>query len=172
MIRNCLLLLLIAFVLTGCGSQKVIVDYDDVVDFNQYKAYAIDSVSGNKMAGLDQVRFQRIIKSHLDSIGFTPSKTPDFLVTFQAIVFKPIRSNPVGMGLSNGQAGIAVSTDVFFGAPKDVESVSITFTDAKSNQVIWKGNSQHKIKAAIKPKERVEELKKIITNILKEFPPK
>ncbi len=141
-------------------------------DFSSYKTYSIVKDSTSASSDIDKRRFVKIIKNHLDSVDFSEVKKPDFLINFYSLTIKPPKNKQVGMGLSNGQAGLAISTDVIFGKPKDIERVQITFADFKSKETFWKGVLERRIKANLSPEERVVFLRKLIGDILQEFPPK
>ena len=151
----------------------MITDYDKTLDLSNYKTYNIKKDESKKNSNdIDKRRFVKIIKSYLDSVGFKNVKAPDFLVNYNSLTIKPPSNKQVGMGLSNGQAGLAISTDVIFGKPKDRERLEIIFIDSKTNKTFWKGILERKIKPKITPEERVIFLKELIGDILKEFPPK
>ena len=77
------LLLLLAVGMTSCSTVKVASDYDQNVDFNQYKSFAFFKPGIDKAdsSDLDKKRILRAIEEEMMSKGFTKSEEPDLLVS-------------------------------------------------------------------------------------------
>ncbi len=161
------------FLCFGCGSAKVIYDYDPKSNFDEYKTYLFFSDAGDGLSRLDVKRFKRAITSELDTLGIKTADVPDFYVN--VIVEKTeVNQNSVGFDFIGGgrNYGIGMSTGTTVGSKRVGEKITIDFVDAKTNALFWQGSILAIVRERLKPPERVAYVQKIIDKILSGYPPK
>jgi hypothetical protein len=80
-----LLPVLLLFLAASCSSVKVYSDYDNKVDFSQYKTYAFHKKGIDKVeiSELDKKRILNAIDRELSLKGMTKSENPDLLINIQ-----------------------------------------------------------------------------------------
>jgi len=165
-------LLIVVFLLVGCGSNKIVYDYDNKTNFNEFKTFNFYDDAGNGMNELDVKRAQGIIENELVSKGFKKDKSPDFLINFTSQKMDMGETNSVGVGIGGGRnVGFGISAGIPIGAKKINEEFTIEFVDAKTDALFWQGVSIKKIKEKIKPQERVIYLKEVVRKTFEKYPP-
>ncbi len=164
--------ILFLLVLFGCNSGKIVYDYDDKVDFNQFRTFNFYEDAGAGMNDIDAKRTARIIESALISKGFKKSEAPDFLINFSSQKMDAEDNNRVGVGIGGGRnVGIGISGGIAIGSKKIREEFMIEFVNAKNDQLFWQGVSNKKIKEKIKPQEREIYLKEVVQKTFEKYPP-
>ena len=76
-------LLGIIFLLASCSTVRVASDYDQSVNFSQYKTYAYykPDIDKAEISDLDKKRILRAIETEMNAKGFTKSENPAVLVS-------------------------------------------------------------------------------------------
>ena len=74
--------LLLLFAMASCSSVQVSTDYDNTVNFSQFKTYAFmkDGVDKINISDLDKRRILKAIDEEMAAKGFTKSENPDLLI--------------------------------------------------------------------------------------------
>lgn len=167
--KKIILLFLLIFIVS-CSSIKVIEDYDITTDFSQYKTYQFFKDAGDGFNDFDVKRVENIIAKEVELLGISSSKNPDFFIDYSSTIQYPPNYKSVGVGISGGQPGISISTNVLFGKEKPKETILVEFLDTKTKSVFWKASLIHKLKPKITPEKREvqlqESLKKMMTSYL------
>ena len=88
----------------SCGSTKVAYDYDEQIDFSQYKTYNFMTDMDSGLSQLDLNRLLDATEAVLQSKGFTKSETPDLLINIIADQYEDVQRNSVGVGIGGGIA--------------------------------------------------------------------
>ena len=72
----------------SCSSIRVYSDFDNSVDFSQYKTYAFFKPQIDKVdiSDLDKRRILKAIDNELSSKGLSKSETPDILIGFTTAI--------------------------------------------------------------------------------------
>ena len=141
--------LLSVLVLSSCVSVRVVADYDQKMNFQQYKTYAFYKTGIDKaqISDLDKRRILRAIDQEMSARGFVKSNDPDLLVS----IFTKERervdvyNNNFGWGWGRGWGGFYnpwvwgpgwggnnVST-------RTEGSLFIDFIDADEKKLVWQG---------------------------------
>lgn len=166
------LLVCIAFLIVGCGSNKIVYDYDNKADFSSYKTFNFYDDAGDGMNDLDVKRAQTIIENELVRKGFRKAESPDFLINFTSQKLELEDNNSVGVGIGGGRnVGIGISGGITIGPKKIREEFTIEFVNAKNDQLFWQGTSVKKVKEKIKPEEREIYLKEVVKKTFEKYPP-
>jgi hypothetical protein len=131
------------FILTSCSSVYVNTDYDKKANFENYKTYAYNKISIDKLeiSDLDKKRILRSIDETMTAKGFSKSETPDLLISF----FTKEREE---VNLNQFNAGWAWGWNPFlWGGNTTVTRHSegtlfIDIIDAKKKELIWQGEGE------------------------------
>lgn len=167
-----LLLLTVGF--TSCNTVKVASDYDQKVDFNQYKSFAFFKPGIDKadISDLDKKRILRAIEAEMIAKGFTKSDEPDLLVS----IFTKTKEN------------INIYQDRYYGygygwgwypwywgaGPNTVSTTSegtlyIDLIDSKDKELVWQGMGTAALAKEVNKKQ--ERINEIVEKILEKYPP-
>ena len=167
-------LLAIIILLASCSANKVITDYDDKVNFDNFKTFGFYENVGEGYNEFDIDRVVDVIDKELTKRGFTFSETPDFFIDFKAKITEDLNRNTIGIGLGSGgrNGGIGVSGGIPIGSKKMLEQITIDFVEAKEEKLFWQGSLKSKVKEKRKPEEKEIYFKQVIAEVLATYPPK
>ena len=160
------------FILFGCSSSKVVYDYDVKTDFSKFQTYAFFEDLGDGLNELDIKRFIKSLDKNLDSIGLQKAEKPDFFINVISEKREAPKNKNVGVGVGSGgrNAGISISTGIFFGGNKIDEKITIDFVESSNNKLFWKGEITIKVKEKITPEKRIEIVEEAVRKILSKYP--
>lgn len=158
----------------SCGSNKVITDFDETMDFGSYKTYGFYENVGKELNDLDIKRILKVIDTTLQQKGLTFSETPDFFIDFNAKKNSEVARNSVAVGFGNAgpNSVFGVSSGIPLGSKKFVERLFIEFLTPKNEQLIWQGFFDSTVKEKRTPQEKEVYFKEVIPKILSYYPPK
>ena len=176
-------LLFITAVAASCSSVRVASDYDESVDFANYKTYGYlkDGIDKAEISDLDKKRIMRAIDTELIKKGLTKSEKPDVLVNIFTNANKEVNVNNwggYGMGYYGyGGWGPGWGWGSPWGWGGNYTSVStstegtlyIDLLDAAKKELVWQG-----IGSGVLTQERnkkQERIIKFVEKIIAEFPP-
>lgn len=164
-----LLMLLIIAIATSCGTVRVSTDYDQQVNFNQYKSFAFfkPGIDKAEISDLDKRRILRAIEAELLAKGFVKSENPDLLISIFTKEHERVDVynnygwgwgwNPYwGMGYNN----ISTRTE---------GSLYIDLIDASKKELVWQGKGTGYLTHNIEKKQ--ERINEFVKEILSKFPP-
>ena len=161
--------------LTSCMSVRVASDYDDAVNFADYKTFAFFKTGIDKaeISDLDKRRILRAIEAELLAKGFQKSENPDLLVS---IVTKSrekvnVYNNAWG-GWGWGGWGWGWNP-WFWGGPHVSQSTEgklyIDLIDAEKRELVWQGLGTGYISQNREKKE--ERIREFVAKIMEKYPP-
>ncbi len=158
--------------LTSCGV-TVHYDYDKQTNFKNYNTYNYYTTIESGLSQLDNKRIIKITDSILQSNGYTKSDNPDFRINFYTKEGSISNRNTIGIGVGGGgrNAGYGISGGIPIGGRKIEQLVTIDFIDAKQDRLIWQGIIDGAIKEKASPRWKETYYEKIISKLLKGFPP-
>ncbi|WP_282073167.1 DUF4136 domain-containing protein [Polaribacter atrinae] len=163
--------------LTSCNAIKVTTDYDNKVDFNQYKTFAFykPGIDKAEISDIDKKRILRAIESELIAQGFSKSENPDMLVS----IFTKSREkvnvqqnnnfgygygwgwNPWMMGGMNNNINVSQYTE---------GTLFVDFIDKKKKELVWQGIGTGALKLQNREKKEAR-IKEFVKEIISRFPP-
>lgn len=168
------LLLLVAIILSSCGSVNVLTDYDDNVDFSKYKTYAFykPEIDKAKISDLDKKRILRAIEFELESRGFVKSTNPDLLVG----IFTKSRER-VNVNQNNNFTWGWGWNPWIWGGNNNINvnqytegTLFIDFIDKEKKELIWQGIGTGALRLENREKKE-ERIKEFVKEIIAQFPP-
>ncbi|BFU96428.1 MAG: conserved protein of unknown function [Nitrospira sp.] len=189
--KNILHCCLIVWSLSGCASAKIGYDYDRSVNFNSYRTYEWlrdeQEKTGDRRvdSSSTDIRLRTAIAAQLGLKGYTASTggRPDFLVAYY-IQVKEGTADQSQQYFSDGMAGRpfvhSVDTRNPSGKPRtEPEAPSymagtllVDIIDASSNRLAWRGTAAGMVEPNLNSQERDERIRKILRDMLSNFPPK
>lgn len=177
------LIALTVLVLTSCSSVRVLSDYDQQANFNEYKSYAFYKTGIDKaqISDLDKKRILHAIEDEMSSRGFVKSENPDLLISIftkeQERV--DVYNNNFGWGWGGawgwGPAwawgpgwgwgwGPSVST-------RTQGSLYIDLIDTKNKELVWQGKGEGTLANTNNIEKKVQRIKEFVSQILEQYPP-
>ncbi|PQJ82597.1 DUF4136 domain-containing protein [Polaribacter glomeratus] len=156
--------------LMSCSSAKVMTDFDNAINFSDFKTYGYYEDVGKGLNELDIKRVISALNLEMEQNGFADLDNPDFFINITSKISESRNRNSIGIGLGNG--GFGLSGGIPIGGKKLNEEFVIEFVNSKTNQVIWEGILNSKIKEKRTPEEKEAHFQKVITKILEKYPPK
>ncbi len=180
MIRRTFLVSILLLFFAGCSSLQVSSDYNPDYDFSKlHKAAILYAKSSDNTISLAQQRFAKAIKEELSRKGFviTDKKEADFYVIFhlnitektqvvtdyQTIGLYPYYPAYYGYGIV-----VPVEREYSYTEGKFI----IDAVDPNGNKIFWRGVATDHLHDFKTPEERMAYIKKVVAEVLKNFPPK
>lgn len=167
-------LLLFGIFMTSCNTVRVATDYDQKVDFNQYKTFAFfkPGIDKAQISDLDKKRILRAIETEMTAKGFTKSEDPDLLVS----IFTKTKEN-INIYQDNmyyGYYGWGWHPWYWGAGPNTVTTTSegtlyIDFIDAAKKELVWQGMGTAALAEEVNRKQ--ERINEIVNKILEKYPP-
>lgn len=171
-------LLSLFLILCSCSSIRVYSDFDNNIDFSNYKTFAyfkpeIDRVD---ISDLDKRRILKALDNEMSLKGLSKSETPDLLIGFTTKAKDKIYVNNFnnfswgwgwGWGFNpwlwgpNGFNTISTKTE---------GTLYVNIIDATTRQLVWQGKGRGGIDENIK--NRNERISLFVKEIVGSYPPK
>jgi hypothetical protein len=181
--RRLFLYLMALLILAGCSSLRVSSDYDPQYDFSRVHRIAIlYPESKDRVITLAQQRFARAIREVLAQKGFKivdDRKEADLYLLFHLNVTErrqivtdyemvglyPYAYYPYWYG---GYGMVPVTREYTWTEGKFV----IDAVDPRGNRIVWRGVATDRLKELDTPREREAYIRKVVADVLRNFPPK
>lgn len=155
--------------LMSCSSAKVMTDFDTTINFSDFKTFSFYEDVGQGLNELDVNRVISTLKFEMKQRTFKEVENPDFFINVTSKISENRNSNSIGIGLGNG--GFGLSGGIPIGGKKLNEEFVIEFVNSKTDQVIWEGILNSKIKEKRTPEQKELHFNEIIKKILDTYPP-
>ncbi|KAA2219934.1 MULTISPECIES: DUF4136 domain-containing protein [Maribacter] len=182
-----LLLILLGLVfLSSCSSVRVLSDYNQEANFNEYKSYAFYKTGIDKaqISDLDKKRILYAIEDEMASRGFVKSENPDLLISIftkeeervdvynnnfgwgwgGAWGWGPAWAWGPGWGWGWGGWGPNVST-------RTQGSLYIDLIDTKNRELVWQGKGEGTLANTKNIEKKEQRIKEFVSQILEQYPP-
>jgi len=183
-------LLAIAILISSCSAVRVSSDYDQSINFTEYKTYAFykPGIDRAEISDLDKKRILRAIEKEMMAKGFTKSDNPTILVSIFAKANKRVNvyQNNFGFGFGGfgsfggfgrfggfGFGGFGPYYGGFYGPSVSERTEGVLYIDlldANKKQLVWQGKGTAPLtnKSIDKREERIRE---IVQEIMMVYPP-
>lgn len=170
----------------GCATQPANYDYDDSVDFGNYRHWSWLPHSEGQASGdpridnsLTRKRIESAISSSLAAKGYEQSdpEAADFRVGYVVTIQKRPGSTTVGTSVGFGRYGGGSGFGISFGGPAttigeyEEGTLLIDVRDRKTGDLIWRGSSTSRLDQTATPEESERKINEIVEEILANFPP-
>lgn len=168
--------------LASCSSVRVVSDYDQKADFNNYKSYAFYKTGIDKaqISDLDKKRILRAIEAEMGSRGFVKSDKPDMLIS----IFTKERervdvyNNNFGWGWGWGWGwGPAWAWGPGWGwggnnvSTSTEGSLYIDVIDANKKELVWQGRGIGTLNNTNNIEKKEQRIREFVSQILEKYPP-
>jgi hypothetical protein len=170
-----LLTVFLLLVFGSCSSVKVYSDFDNKVDFTQYRTYAFhkNGIDKVEISQLDKKRILNAIDRELVNKGMIKSNNPDLLINIFTKEREKIDVNQFNMGWGYGW-GWGWNPYLWGGrntyATSSTEgTLYIDLIDARKNELIWQGEGVGYLTENRREKEK--RINEFVAKILEQFPP-
>lgn len=165
--------LLVLVVFLGCTSPKILYDYDNQADFNQYKTFKFYN---DVLLNINEIEANRILiqlEKSMIGKGLEISDHPAIYVDVKLNQFKAPR-NSVGIGFGNygRHSGISIGGQVPINSNTLTKQFTIDFVDAKTDKLIWQGIYEGDFQTNIGIIEKEQHLAEAFQKLLSKYPPK
>jgi len=159
------------FLLTSCNVIRVSSDYNNKINFSDYKTYAFskNGIDDAEINDIDKKRILNAIDVELSSKGLIKSAIdPDIMINFFTKSNKKINYYP---GYDYYSTGLAISPwyNNYYYQNYTEGVLFIDIVDYKNNELIWQGIGKGYIPSKRDKKE--EQIKLFVNKILLPFPP-
>lgn len=172
--------------LASCSTVRVASDYDQSVNFNEYKTYAFykPGIDQAEISDLDKKRILRAIDAEMSSKGFTKSSDPAVLVSIFAKAKErvDVYQNNWGWGGGLGWGGFGWG-GFGWGGPwglggnfgntvstRTEGTLYIDIIDKANKQLVWQGQGTASLITGNVDK-RDARIQEIVTEIMNVYPP-
>ncbi len=167
-------LLFLAVGMTSCSTVKVASDYDQKVDFNQYKSFAFfkPGIDKAEISDLDKKRILRAIEEEMMSKGFTKSEEPDLLVSIFTKTKENIniyQDNRFGYGYGWGWYPWYWGTGYNTVNTTSEGTLYIDLIDSEGKELVWQGMGTAALAKEVNKKQ--ERISEIVEKIFENYPP-
>lgn len=163
---------------TSCSSVRVNTDYDQSVNFGQYRTYAFlkEGVDEMKISDLDKKRIMKAVDVEMSKKGFVKSENPDLLINLFTDAQKNVHINNWGWGRPWGWGwGYPMmwgGMGMWGGSTVSTSTEGILYIDivrASNKELIWQGQGSGFLS---KKRERKEaKIQEFAQKVLADFPP-
>ena len=171
--------------LASCSTTKISSDYDPAVDFATLKSYAwmerpnpneAPSIADNTLL---RNRIERSVDAVLSAKGLSkvPRAEADFLISQHIGIQQKLQVDTTqygyGYGFGYGAWGGPIGgynsqTTV---SQYDEGTLMLDFVNPESNNLIWRGTGQSRVRKTSNPQEREKLIRAVVDKILTQFPP-
>ncbi len=179
-------LLAIMLLVSSCSTVRVASDYDQTVNFNEYKTYAFykPGIDKAEISDLDKKRILRAIETEMASKGFTKSQNPTVLISIFAKANKrvDVYQNNFGFrggwGWGGGFGGWGWGGFGPWGGGAYGNTVSeriegilyIDLLDVNKKQLVWQGKGTASLRSG-NIEKREARIQEIVKEIMEVYPP-
>lgn len=177
-------ILFLSVILSSCSS-LVNVDYDNTINFSLLKTYTVNEkpVRVSKDTRINspfmQHRVVDELKATLTNKGYENLKgKADLEIKYYLDIKQEIEtldsSVSIGFGSSGYNSAIGFGFNIPIGETSSFDNLVLTIdvVSIKNNKLIWRGSLGHPLYEGEKPESYSKMIKGLVTEILKEFPPK
>ena len=175
--KRIVLLIAFATILSSCNSIRVSSDYNEEINFTEFKTYAFSKSGIDKVEinDIDKKRILRAIDVELYNKGYRKSSIePDFLINFFTKTNKKIdyypSNNYYGYAVPYGGMGHYASSWYLNSFSYNEGVLFIDIIDRNKNELVWQGIGKGYIYND-KPDNKNEKIKAMVNKILLQFPP-
>ncbi|MBT8358661.1 MAG: DUF4136 domain-containing protein [Deltaproteobacteria bacterium] len=168
----------------GCSGIEISQDYSNNANFSNLKTFDWYLAKQNKTGDLRvdnpllESRIRKAVDRSLAQKGYQriSQGTPDFYVGYNYAILTRIRSERVRTGIGFGFGGSGSFGAIGIGTGNEVREYDegmlvIDITDAKNNELLWRGTGTRRVSRHSDPKETTKKVNQTVEKILTQFPP-
>lgn len=175
-------IILLTLLLVGCKSTPVKVDYFEETDFSNFKQYyfAKQTIEQNPdfpNQALIRQRVKESIEANLEAKGFEITSNNGVKIEYlvSQSVKEPSSSFSIGLGSTNfgssSSTSVGVGTTIPISSDSDIETF-VTINFFESDKPVWSGTHMTGFGNSAPQNEKNTAIAVLVTEILKQYPPK
>ncbi|WP_083608196.1 DUF4136 domain-containing protein [Teredinibacter haidensis] len=174
-------LLSLIVLISGCANQPSSVDYREGYDFSNLRRYAMLDVDTSvyenpKVSELEIERVEQLMTAELAKrYTLAEKEQADFLVRFFLVVEERMKVDTFNatFGMFRGGYGYhyGLETPEVKNTYFQQGSIIVDILDAKTDDVIWRGSTEGKIRKNPTPEERKARVARLLKDLFARFPP-
>lgn len=164
-----------AFLLiSACNAPQVAYDYDNQINFEEYKTYSLFPDFQSGLSQLDQSRLIESLKAQMAEKGFSMAESPSIYVNVYTEPYQQDNRNRVGIGIGGGggNVGVGVSGGIPLGQMDSYLRLTFDFIDVSNDALIWQAVVDSPFNRDASPEKRQQQFDKIVAKALEGYPPK
>lgn len=175
------LLILGVLLFAGCASKNASVDFRTDYDFSKLHTFDIlpvdKSVFDNpKISEIDVKRIGGLLSAELSKrYKAVAEPEADFLVRYFIVVEERMRVDTynASFGMYRGGYGYhyGIQSPEVRNTYYQQGSIIVDILDKQSNEVVWRGSTEGRLKKDVTPAERDEQVARYLAELFEEFPP-
>ena len=168
----------------GCSGIEISQDYSTTANFSNLKTFDWYLAKQKKTGDLRvdnpllDSRIRKAVDRSLAQKGYKRifRGTPDFYVGYNYAILTRIRSERVRTGIGFGFGGSGSFGAIGIGTGNEIREYDegmwiIDITDAKKNELLWRGTGTRRVSRHTDPKETTKKVNQTVEKILAQFPP-
>ena len=165
-----LLLLGLGILTFSCSSIRVFSDFDNSVNFDNYKSFAFfkPGIEEVEISDLDKRRILKSIEQSLEEKNLVLSSNPDLLINISVKATDRVFINP-NIGWGWGWNPWMFNSNFNSISTQTRGELFIDIIDSKSKLLVWQGKGYGGISEYMK--NRDERINLFVSEILKNYPP-
>ena len=167
------LLLVFLFLTLGCSSKQPNIDFDPKFSTASLRTYSLVHTASKDGDTLNHERIRKAIISEMQIKGYKQANedSADFHITFESLIKEDVPSNmSFGFGFGTFSKNVGTSIGTSHNLSGDKGSLLIHMIDPSTNKTFWQASFTKDVHKFTSPIERADYFKKIVADMLKEFP--
>lgn len=158
----------------ACNTPRAVYDYDQQVDFQHFKTYALFPDFRTGLSQLDEQRLIRSLDAKMQSKGFTRADSASIYVNVYTESYEQDNRSRVGIGVGGGggNVGVGIGGGIPVGTMDNYFKLTFDFIDVKDDKLVWQAVVETPFDLDASPEKRQERFDKIVGKALEGYPPK
>ena len=164
----------LTFLVACSASSKITYDYDDTVNFNNYKTFVLGQQTSLNLKALDSVRFVKALAKALTEKGINSTLRASLIISIKRTQKEAESRTQIGVGIGQQtrHTGINIGGAIPIPRHATTQTLTIDFRDAKTRKLIWQSHTSHTFKNNLQPLEKEQMFYNLFVDVLKGYPPK
>jgi hypothetical protein len=165
--------LLVLLVFIGCGTPKVLYDYDSEADFNSYKTFRFYDDINLNTSDIETKRILTQLERAIVEKGFSYNNIATIYVDVKLNQFEaPKNSIGVGFGNYGRHSGINIGGQIPINNDLRTYQFTIDFIDSKTDKLVWQGIYEGNFNTSIEAVQKEQQLAIAFQKLFSKYPPK
>ena len=170
-ITGCFLLILFFY---SCNTPRVMVDYDQQVNFEKYESLRLYEDMATGLNQLDEARLLAAIENVVAGEELRLSEDAGLLLNVYSEAFRERSDSRLGIGIGGGggNVGVGVSGGIPVGGMTTVLRLTFDLVDATNESLVWQAVVEAPFDLDASPEQRRKRLHEMVEKAFKAYPPK
>jgi len=167
-------ILVLMLLVTSCNAPQAVYDYDQTVEFDQYRTYAIYQDLQTGLNQLDEGRLINSLNQAMMEKGFSQAENTNLQVNVYTQEYQRDNRSRVGLGLGGGggNVGVGISGGIPVGKMDNYMKITFDFVDIEKDELVWQATVESSFNKNARPEKRQQRFAEVVEEALKNYPPK